>query len=973
MAFHANDLPGMSVRRPYLAAVLNLLIIVAGISAILGVEVRELPDIDRPVVSVRANYPGGTPESIDAEITSVVEGAVARVNGIKSVRSSSEEDNFRIHLTFAPNVDLMDAANDVREAVSRAARELPTGVENITVIKADADADPILRLSVSSSRYPIEELSRILDDQIIPKLIAIDGIADVTKFGDRERVIRVQIDPLRLASYQLAVSDVARVLKSANRDVPAGSFKTDEQAVLVRADASARSPEALKRLIIKGDVRIGDVADVFFAPKEQISIVRLNGREVINLGIIRQAKSNTVQIATAVKQVVAQLNERIKDVEILTTSDDSLFVEGAIREVLLSLALAVLIVVAVIAIFIGQLRTALIPAVAIPVALIGTVAAIWLLGFSVNLVTLLALVLAAGLVVDDSIVVLENIQRLRAQGIEPQAAAVIGTRQVFFAVIATTATLICVFVPISFLPSDAGRLFREFGFVLAVTVGISSFVALTLVPMLAGRFMSTGGGILKLRFFERIGERLEALYIRLLDRVLQAPIVFAAVCCLAVVGAAITYPKLGEELLPPEDRGMLTVWLVGPDGVGLQYTDRQVERVEKIMAPLLGDGLVKDLFTISGRYDVNRGYLLAPLIPWSERQITQQKLETELRKELAKLPGARARTYGGNSLGLRGAGRGIRFALTGSDYGVLAKQARELVDRLDRDAPEVHNFRVEFRETQPQLAVVIDRRRASSLGVNIDELSETLKSLVDKTEVSEITIGDRKVPIMLQATSGAVSSPSDLRSLYVRGDGDTMVSLAHLISFNERGVPAELDRHGQSRAVEIFADTADGYSLRDGVRAIERVSKQVVGPRCRTALPTSGGNAQRDIVRTPHHVHRRNHHRIPGAGRTVRKPDERVGRAIDNSLRRLRSHIRTRPDRDDDQHLFTNRRPHAHRHHGEKFDPDGRVCRSIARRRPGRRCRNAQRRHHPRPTDYYDNGLDRARWSAADLRRRSRR
>lgn len=830
MAFHANDLPGMSVRRPYLAAVLNLLIIVAGLSAILGIEVRELPDIDRPVISVRANYPGGTPESVDAEITSVVEGAVARVNGIKTVRSSSEEDNFRIHLVFAPNVDLTDAANDVREAVSRASRRLPDGVEQLTVIKADADATPILRLAVSSTRHSIEDLSRIVEDKIVTRLIAINGVADVTTFGDRERVMRVLVDPLRLAGYRLAVSDLVRTLKNAHRDVPAGSFKSDEQAVLVRASASANTPEKLKKLIISGDTRVGDVADVFFAPKEKVSIVRLNGREVINLGIVRRAKSNTVEIATAVKKVVAQLNDGLQGITIKVTSDDSRFVEGAIREVLISLLMAIAIVVAVITIFTGQFRTAMIPAVAIPVALIGTVAAIWLLGFSINLVTLLALVLAAGLVVDDSIVVLENTQRLRSEGIGPRAAAVIGTRQVFFAVVATTATLICVFLPISFLPSDAGRLFREFGFVLAVTVGISSFVALTLVPMLIARIPNSPGNPPQFAWLNRVGNRLRSAYIAVLDGVLQAPVIFVAVCCLAVVGAGITYPKLGEELLPSEDRGRLTVWLVGPDGVGLQYTDRQVEHVEKVMQPLIEQGLVKDLFTISGRYDVNRGYILAPLVDWSERNKSQQELEAQLRRELSKIPGARARSYGGNSLGLRGAGRGIRFALTGGDYAVLASEARKLVDRLEEQAPELRNFRIEFRETQPQLSVVIDRRRASGLGVSIEDLSATLNALVDRSEVAEVTSGDRNIPIMLQATAGAVTSPSDLRNLYVRGEGDRMVSLAQLISFSERGVPAELDRHGQSRAVEIFADQAEGYSLRDGVSAIERVAKPSLPP-----------------------------------------------------------------------------------------------------------------------------------------------
>ncbi len=829
--FSANDLPGISVRRPYLAAVLNLLIIVAGISAILGAEVRELPDIDRPVVSVRANYPGGTPESVDAELTSLVEGAVARVNGIQQIRSSSEEDNFRIHIEFSPDTDLISAANDVREAVSRVARDLPAGVEQLTVIKADADASPIMELAVSSENYPIEQLSRIIDDQVISRLIAVNGVADVTTFGDRKQVLRVLLDPLRMAGYGLSVADVARTLRLADQDVPAGSFKSDEQAVMVRADASARTPEEIGKLLITGTVRISDVADIFFAPAAEVNRVRLNGRNVVKLNVIRQAKSNTVEIATAVKQAVDEINRSIEGIQVRVISDDSLFVEGAIREVLVSLGLAVLIVVAVIAIFIGQLRSALIPAVAIPVALIGTVAAIWVLGFSVNLVTLLALVLAAGLVVDNSIVVLENIQRLRGEGLQPRAAAVIGTQQVFFAVVATTATLICVFLPISFLPSTAGRLFREFGFVLAVTVMISSFVALTLVPMLASRLAvgETKRGILG-RLLDHLGSVLQRAYVWVLDRVLAVPLVVIALSSLVFVGAAVTYPNLGEELLPTEDRGQLTVWLVGPDGVGLQYTDRQVERAEDVLKPLLADGTVTELFSVSGRYDTNRGYILAPLKPWDERTVTQQELQASLTNAMDQIPGARARFHGGNSLGLRGAGRGIRFAVTGSNYMDLADEANRLVEHLEKEAPELRNFRVEFRATQPQLAVVIDRRRASDLGVSVEELSGTLRALVDRAEVGELTIDDRTVKIMLEANQGAITSPESLRNIYLKGTGDQMVSLAQLISFSESGVPSELDRHGQRRAVEIFADQAEGYTLRDGVNAIERHGRPFLKP-----------------------------------------------------------------------------------------------------------------------------------------------
>ncbi|MEE9603088.1 MAG: efflux RND transporter permease subunit, partial [Thermoguttaceae bacterium] len=697
----ANDLPALSVRRPYLAAVLNLLIIIAGLCAVFGVEVRELPDVDRPIVTVRANYPGGSPETIDAEITSKIEGTVARVNGVVEVRSSSEENNFRIRVVFRPSVDLIAAANDVREAVSRVQRELPDGVEDLFVIKADADSRAIVQLAVYSDALSIVEVTRKIENEIIPELTSVAGVADVQLFGKRERVLRVVIDPMRLSSYRLSVTDVANVLKNARYDVPAGSFKSDEQEVLVRADASVTDPKAIEALIIRNPVRIGDIGSAFFGPADAESIVRLNGRTVISLGIVRRAQSNTVTIARDIGKVVASLNSRLKDVTIVTTSDDSVFIRGAIIEVLISLSLAVLIVVAVIALFIGHFRAALIPAVAIPIALIGTVAAIWLLGFSINLITLLALVLATGLVVDDAIVVLENIQRLKSDGLKPRAAGVIGTRQVFFAVVATTATLISVFLPISFLPSTAGRLFGEFGFVLAVAVCISSFVALTVVPMLASRLPDV----------RRSSKRRGGVYTKVLDVVLTAPVVVLGLCGIVVVGALITYETLGEELVPEEDRGLITVRLTGPDGVGLDYTDRQVEKVEAILQPLVDQGVAEGLFTITGRYDLNRGQIDAALRDWSERSRGEGEIAKEVNRALNLIPGARARVRRGNSLNLRNADGGLRFAFTGSNYESLGEVAEAFVVTLEKRVPQVQNLRVEFRATQPQLSVSIDRRR----------------------------------------------------------------------------------------------------------------------------------------------------------------------------------------------------------------------------------------------------------------------
>lgn len=819
-----NKLSGLFVRRPYLALVLNLLIIIAGLGAILGVEVRELPDIDRPVVTVRANYPGASPETLDAEVTALVEAAVGRVNGVKEVRSSSEENNFRIRIVFRPDIDLIDAANDVREAVARVERELPEEVEDIVVIKSDADANPIIQLSVSSETLRISEITRVVEDEMIPALTSIGGVADVRVSGSQERVLRVVIDPNRLAAYGLAVSDVVNVLKTARFDIPAGSFESTDQEIMVRADASVTRPSDVEALIVRDPVKIGDVAYAYFSPADPENYVRVHGHPVVNLGVIRRAQSNTVAISDEVREVAKKLEARLRDLDIEITTDEAVFIRGAIREVLWSLGIAVGIVVAILVFFLGRVSLALIPAVAIPVALVGTLSAIWLMGFSVNLVTLLALVLAAGLVVDDAIVVLENIQRLEREGKTPGVAAVLGTDQVYFAVIATTATLVSVFLPISFLPSSAGRLFTEFGFVLAVAIMISSFVALSLCPMLASRLTrskeeKSGNGA-----FSFVGRVLEGTYRRIIDLVLSAPGVVLGICCLVLALSAITYEQLGEELVPTEDRGKLTIRLTGPDGTGLDYIDQQVERVEEILRPYVDKGVITAISTISGRGDPNRGWVEAPMADWSERSLSEDDIAKAIKDDLNNIPGAQVRVERGNSLNIRGVGGGIKFALIGSAYEKIFEATKEFVDKMESEMPTLENFRVEFRATQPQISLNIDRRRASDLKIPIEELASTVEALVDQRDIGDLTVDDQTIPIIVQASNGAIDDPSDLAKLYVRTSEDRLVSLSQLISFEEKAVAAELDRHGQRRAIEIRADMVGETTLREAVNAVETLA-----------------------------------------------------------------------------------------------------------------------------------------------------
>ncbi|MDR7153074.1 hydrophobe/amphiphile efflux-1 (HAE1) family protein [Hydrogenophaga palleronii] len=829
----ASDLPALSIRRPWLVIVINLLIVIAGLGAWLGVEVRELPNIDRPIVAVRADYPGAAPETLDSEVTRLIEGAASRVPGVYLVRSASEEGNFRVIIEFNPNVDLVTAANDVRDAVARVEGSLPQGVENLIVVKADADAEPVMQLAVSSRTLAVDELSRVVEEQIESELVSVEGVADITLFGTRQRVMRVRIDPLRLAAYNVSVDDIANLLRSARVDVPAGSLESANQEVLVRANASVATPAQLRALRLNGDLALEQVADVFYGPADATSYVRLNGESVISLGVVRQAQSNSVAISEGVRAVVNRLNQNGGDLTVSVVSDDAVFISGAIREVVFSLGLAVLIVVAVVGAFLGQWRATLVPVVAIPVALIGTLGAIWLLGFSVNLLTLLALLLATGLVVDDAIVVLENIQRRRGQGLQPRAAAVLGTREVFFAIVATTATLVSVFVPISFLPSAAGRLFAEFGFVMAIAVATSSFVALSLGPMISSRLPEAREPGPVWRRLSAWGNRGIHTYDHWLAACLKRAWWVVGVCVLLAAGAVLTFTQLNQELTPTEDRGVLSIRLDGPDGVGLAYSDRQLEAALAAVTPLQEEGLVENLFTITGRWDFNRAEIVAPLTDWSERSVSQAELTARVQKLLDDLPGARVRIRGGNSLGVGGGDGSVQMAVTGDNYARIADAAYAFATAIEDRLPGLRDVRVSYSASQPQLTLQVDRERATALGVPVEGLDTVLRALVDGTEVAELNVDDRTVPVILQSTARGATDPQDLLSYSVRASGpggERLVPLSQFVRFEETAIPSELERLGQRRAVQLSAVTAEGVPLAQAVTELRALAATELPP-----------------------------------------------------------------------------------------------------------------------------------------------
>ncbi|RUO36650.1 efflux RND transporter permease subunit [Aliidiomarina sanyensis] len=816
------DLPSLSIRRPVLIVVLNLLIIIAGLAALNGVEVRELPDVDRPIVTVTAQFPGAAPETVDTEVTRLLEGAIARVNGVQSIYGSSEEDSTRIVVQFRPGADLDAAANDIREAIAQVERDLPPNVERLAVIKADNNADPVVRLTVASERLDLETLSERVDTDLIPLLLNIPGVADVTVNGDRQRVLRVMLDPMRMAGFGLTISEVSETLRDAPFDVPAGSIRSSDQQLIVRADATSVNAEQVAAIVIRDNITIGDIANVYFGPADARNFVRLDGSPVLGLAVIRQASSNAIEISNEVQRLLGSLDERFPEMDVRLMADDAEFIRDSIREVLFSLTFTVILVVSTLWLFIGAFRPTIIPALAIPVSLIGSLAALWILGFSINILTLLALVLATGLIVDDAIVVTENIQRRRAQGMGARAAAVVGTREVFFAVVATTAVLVAVFVPIAFLPSTAGRLFREFGGVLAVAVMISSFVALSLVPAFAAR-LPLGGS--RTSTISKFGTALRDGYIRSLSFALKHALWVIIASLIAAGAAFFTYQQLNSELLPPEDRGRIRIFAEGPDGVGLPFMDRQAQRIEDILLPYVEDGDVARILTIVGQWDPNRVFVVVPLVPWGERERSQQDILAEIREPLASVPGAPGRAAGANSLNLRGAGGGIEVAITGDDYAEIYQVARDFAAAIEREIPELGTPSISYNPSQPQMRVNIDRVQAESLDVPLSSVAATLRVAINGDELVDLNVADQAIPIILQAERSLVRDPSGLTNLYVNSRDGELIPLSALVSIQEEGVAAELERHAQRRAIELDMDLPDTISLGDAVSRLRALAQ----------------------------------------------------------------------------------------------------------------------------------------------------
>ncbi|WP_208433768.1 efflux RND transporter permease subunit [Bartonella taylorii] len=822
------------IRRPVFTFVLNAMIMIAGFAAWLNVDVRELPDIDTPVTTIMTIFAGASAETIDREITRVIEDTVSRVSGVKTISSTSSFGRSRVEVSFNVGVDLNVAASDIRDALSRVAYSLPKNADSPLIIKADSNAAAMMYLVVTSPTMSIDDLTTVVNDQVVDALSAVDGVGDVQVDSARTRIFQVDIDQAKLASYGLTVADISRVLADMTTDVPVGSLRNSKQALIVRSTARLTTPEAFEKVVLKPHVHLGDVAHITLSPDVETVILRINGKTGIGLGIVRKAKSNTLNISEGVRAVVDNLKSVVpSSVHISIISDDALFIKSALHEVEVALVIAIFSVILIIFLFLRDIRITLIPTLSLPVALIGTIAAIYLAGFSLNILTFLGLVLATGLVVDDAIVVLENIVRWRNMGLGPRAAAVLGTREVFFAVLATTLTLVAVFVPISFLPGQVGALFREFGFVLAISILLSSVVALTLCPMLASRFLKehvegNKGGTHYSIFLYKLGAFLSKGYAYSLHKclgklwtVIIVSLIFAGLC----IGG---YMKLQQELTPAEDRALIFLVINGPQGISTQYLNEQVEQIEASLQPLRDSGEIANSYSIAGiGGSPNTAFLVLLLSSWDKRVRSQQEIVKDVNTKVRQFPAVFVFAAQGNSLGVRGTGQGLQFAILGNDYTKLQPIADKLVRALQVDSHFIRSH-LTVDATQPQFFIEINREKSSDLGIDITNLGNTLQAMLDGKKIGSIYVDDHSYDVKLTSRRNPMKSPSDLENIFLKTKGNQYVPLSVIANLHEKSIAPQLKREKHMNAIILSANLAPGVILGEAYQIVQKIASPLL-------------------------------------------------------------------------------------------------------------------------------------------------
>jgi multidrug efflux pump len=824
-------LSDICIRRPVFATVLSLVVVLVGVVAFSRLTVREYPNIDPPVVLVETIYRGASAEVLESQVTRVLEESIAGIEGIDFLRSITRQERSLVVVQFKLSRDPEAAASDVRDRVGRVRGRLPDEIDEPVISKVEADAQPILYLAFSSDRHSQLQITDFADRFVKDRLQSITGVAEARIFGERRYAMRIWLDAARLAAYSLTTQDVEDALRKQNVEVPAGRIESQSVEFTVLSETDLRLPDQFGAIILKEvsgyPVRLRDVARIERGPLDERVSVRFKGRSAVALGIVKQAVANPLDISREVRAALPQIVSTLPEgMSVEVAHDTSIFIRASIDSVYRTIGEAVLLVVLVVFVFLRNVRATLIPVVTIPASLMGGFAIMYMLGFSVNTLTLLAMVLAIGLVVDDAIVVLENIYRHIEEGMAPMAAAFKGAKEIGFAVIAMTLTLAAVYAPIGFMSGTTGRLFTEFAWALAGAVIVSGFVALTLSPMMCGRLLrhEAEHGFLY-NLVERFFVALTAGFRRTLTMVLRARIAVILVGAGFAASSYFVFQTLKPELSPVEDRGTIISVFVGPEGATINFMEKYARRIEEILRNVPE---AQAYFVVSGNPTVSQGISFTRLVPWDERARKQQEIVKSLAPEYQNLPGVNAYASNPPSLGQSANSKPVWLNVQyAGDYAELNRMVEQILIEAEKH-PALANLETRLKLNKPEIKVSVNRDKAGDVGAQVETIGRTLETMLGGRQVTRFKQNGKQYDVIVQVADVERTNPDDLSKIYVRGARGDMIQLSNLVDVRESVAPRELTRMNQMRGADITANVAPGYSQGEAIAALEAAVRRVV-------------------------------------------------------------------------------------------------------------------------------------------------
>lgn len=832
------SLPSICIQRPVFAIVMSLLLMLVGLISYERLTVREYPKIEEPIVTVSTGYPGASAEIVESQITQPLEDSLSGIEGIEYITSSSREERSQITITFNIGRDVDIAANDVRDRVGRSRGRLPDEVDEPIVAKVEADAQPIIYLAFSSDAHSVLEVSDYADRFVKDKLQILPGVAEVTINGERRYAMRIWLDRARLAAYSMTPQDIEDALRRQNVEIPAGRIESQDREFSVLSETDLRTVEQFENLILQQrdnyQVRLKDVARVELGAQDERRFTRFNGENAVALGVVKQSTANPLDVSRAMQAVFPEIKANLpQGMKINIAYDSSIFIDESIKSVYKTIAESAILVALVVFFFLRTLRAAIIPLVTIPISLIGACTLMLVFGFSINTLTLLAMVLAIGLVVDDAIVMLENIYRHIEEGQKPLDAALGGAKEITFAIVAMTITLAAVYAPISFMEGRTGRLFTEFALTLAGAVLVSGFVALSLTPMMCSRLLKhqEKRNVLY-RFSENALNGLTAAYKKSLILTLKMrPLVLLVALCVAGIGGFL-FTQIPSELAPTEDRGTVMAIASAPEGASLEYTDRYVRQMEELAKSVPE---AERIFSVIGSPLVTNARMFIRLSDWNDRHRKQQDITAELMPKMRNIAGVTAFPSNPPSLGQRGGSKPVQMVIMSTaSYADLDLWAQQIIDRVS-DYPGLTTLETDLKLNKPQLKVDANREKASDLGLDASVLGRTMETMLGGRQVTRFKREGKQYDVILQVEGVDRQNPDDITNIYVRGDGEDMTQLSNLITVSESVSPRELSHFNKLRAVTLSGNIGEGYALGEVLDYLKGVAEET--------LP---GNAQID-------------------------------------------------------------------------------------------------------------------------------